>query len=544
MNFSEIQLWPLLAGLGLFLFGMYMLEEALKALAGRSFKKFLRKHTTNPVKAVLSGTLVTAVLQSSSMVSLLVMSFAGAGIIGLSNGIGMILGANLGTTMTGWLVSLIGFKLNIGKVILPFLALGGLGITFLKKETPANFSKFLMGFSLLFLGLNYMKEGFEAFAMHFDFSFLNDKHPFLFILIGLLLAASLHSSSASMMIFLSSLSAEVISLQQAIYLVIGADMGTTITALIATINGNSIRQKVGYSQFFFNLFTMILTLLMMNVYRYIIIDMMGISDPLIALVTFHSTMNAVGILCLLPLIGYFTKFINKMVVHKEDKLARNIMLVNPEESHAAIEALRKEAVEFTREALRLNYTYFNLTPSNNIAKPAYGKEKAYTYIDLKNYESEIAEFYIRILKNTLIESEVTEINAMIEGIRNATLSAKDIKDILHNLDELSASVQDELFEFYQSVRENQKKFYDEVFMEISRIGIYTDDDTVRLREILKSYYHHETETIYQIFSAKKHRDVAIPNLLNMVREINNSNEALLRAIQNVFMAEEVKITST
>jgi phosphate:Na+ symporter len=113
MEFEAVQLWSLLAGLGLFLFGMFMMEESLKTLAGRSFKKFLRKHTTNAIKAVLSGTLVTAILQSSSMVSLLVMSFAGAGIIGLKNGIGMIMGANLGTTLTGWLVSLIGFKLDI-----------------------------------------------------------------------------------------------------------------------------------------------------------------------------------------------------------------------------------------------------------------------------------------------------------------------------------------------------------------------------------------------------------------------------------------------
>ena len=98
---ANIDIWPVLAGLGLFLFGLYMLEEALKHLAGRSFKIFLRKHTNNAVKAVLAGTLFTTVLQSSSMAALLVMSFAGAGIIGLKNGIGIILGANLGTTITG-----------------------------------------------------------------------------------------------------------------------------------------------------------------------------------------------------------------------------------------------------------------------------------------------------------------------------------------------------------------------------------------------------------------------------------------------------------
>jgi phosphate:Na+ symporter len=125
------------------------------------FQKFLRKHTKNRIKAVFAGTLVTAILQSSSMVSLLVMSFAGAGIIGLKNGIGMILGTNLGTTVTGWLVSLIGFKLDIGSFIMPFLAVGGLGIIFFKSEKLSQISKFLMGFSFMFLGLNYMKNGFH-----------------------------------------------------------------------------------------------------------------------------------------------------------------------------------------------------------------------------------------------------------------------------------------------------------------------------------------------------------------------------------------------
>src|SRR5690554_4729642 len=202
MEFSNIQIWEALAGLGLFLFGMFMMEESLKELAGRSFKKFLRKHTNNSVKAVFSGTLITAVLQSSSMLALLVMSFAGAGIIGLKNGIGIILGANLGTTFTGWIVSWLGFKLDIGAVILPFIAIGGLGIIFLKSEKLSNISKMIMGFSFMFLGLNYMKNGFAEFAEHIDFSFIADKHPLLFVAFGVLLSASIQSSSASMMIFL------------------------------------------------------------------------------------------------------------------------------------------------------------------------------------------------------------------------------------------------------------------------------------------------------------------------------------------------------
>ena len=144
-----IKIWVLLAGLALFMFGMRMLEESLRNLAGRSFKKFLRKYTENRIEAVGSGMLVTMVIQSSSMVTLLVMSFAGAGLIGLQNGIGMIMGANLGTTVTGWIVTILGFKLDIGSVILPIVAIGGLGSVFIKKDKPHYLSRFLLGFSFL-----------------------------------------------------------------------------------------------------------------------------------------------------------------------------------------------------------------------------------------------------------------------------------------------------------------------------------------------------------------------------------------------------------
>jgi phosphate:Na+ symporter len=498
-------------------------------LPGRSFKKLLRKHTTNPIKAVLSGTLVTALLQSSSMVSLLVMSFAGAGIIGLSNGIGMILGANLGTTMTGWLVSLIGFKLNIGEVILPFLAVGGLGIIFFKSPRLSNISKLLMGFSIMFLGLNYMKEGFETFAQHIDYSKLANRSSLLFLLFGFLLAASVQSSSAAMMVFLSSLATGMISLHQAVYLVIGADLGTTVTAIIGTLKANSIKKKVGWSQFFFNVFTAISGLTFMKFYLLFITDVLKVSDPLISLVSFHSILNLGGIILLLPVLRYFTSFINKFVSGKEVNLAQKIMLVNPDESHASIEALENESLEFTRKTLEINLSFFNLTSASG------SQNNIRTYNDLKMYENEIVEFYIKLQQTTLMNEEVSKINSIVAAIRNAALSAKDLKDIKHNLDELSSSPQDDLFELYKTIRNNQKNFYDEVSDVLLHKSLHETDDIIRLREILKSFYQNESENLYKLFTAKRHRDIIIPSLLNMVREINNSNEALLRAVNNIFM---------
>ena len=528
MNFQAMQVWSLLAGLGLFLFGMYMMEEALKILAGRSFKVFLRKHTNNSVKAVLSGTLITAILQSSSMVSLLVMSFAGAGIIGLKNGIGIIMGANLGTTVTGWLVTLIGFKLNLGAIILPFLAIGGLGIIFLKTEKLANLSKLLMGFSFMFLGIDYMKNGVAGYAENFDMSFLADKHPLFFLLAGLILSSSIQSSSAAMMIFLSSLAAGMITLHQGFYLVLGGDLGTTITAVIGTINGNSIRKKVGWSQFSFNIFNVSIALLLMNVYIYLLLDVFKISDNLIALVAFHSLLNLAGIFYILPFLKSFTKFIDKVVKHKDTQLAKNLMLVNPHETHAATEALEKECIAFVQRAIQVNSLFFRLSTLKT-------KTAAEAYFELKAHESEVVEFHMMLQQNKLTPEEVTSINNRVATVRNATLSAKDLKDIRHNLDELSNAASQEFYDFYKKIRQNQDHFYQELKTIIAHRSVSSQADIEQLAKVQLTFYQEEVDTLYSFFSKHKETELTIPSLLNMIRKINSSNEALLRATGNLTM---------
>ncbi len=525
MNFSEIEIWPLLAGLGLFLFGMYMLEEALKAMAGRSFKKFLRKHTKNRIKAVFAGTLVTAILQSSSMVSLLVMSFAGAGIIGLKNGIGMILGANLGTTATGWLVSLIGFKLDIGSFILPFIAIGGLGIIFFKSEKLSQISKFLMGFSFMFLGLNYMKNGFELFAEHIDFSYFENANGLLFVLVGALLSASIQSSSAAMMIFLSSLAAGLITVNQGFYLVIGGDLGTTITAIIGTINANTIRKKVGWSQFAFNGITAIIALIFMAAYTYLLFDVFKVSDPLIALVLFHSLFNLTGILLILPFLNLFTKLIDRLVRTKENKKAKHLMLANPQESHAAIEALHLETITFIKEALKVNKLYFNLITEKNTDVDT-------SYFQLKEYESEIVDFYIQLQQNKLEVDEVNRINNLVASVRNATLSSKDLKDVKHNINEIKASATDSFYKFYKKIKENQQKFYEAMEVLLLNEAQMNFSDIEQLGNLQQTMYEGEIKDLYSLFSIKKNAEINISTLLNLIREINNSNEALLRATSN------------
>jgi phosphate:Na+ symporter len=534
MDFSQVQIWFLLAGLGLFLFGMFILEEALKGLVGRSFKLFLRKYTKRPFQAILAGTAATAVLQSSAMVILLVMSLAGAGVIGLESGIGMIMGANLGTTATGWIVSLIGFQFKISSFVFPLIAIGGIGSVFVKNDKWLQIFRFLLGFSLMFLGLDYMKNGFESFAANADLSFLEGKNFLLFILTGAILSAGIQSSSGAMMIFLSSLAAGVITLEQGFYLVIGADVGTTITAIIGTFGGNSIRRKVGWAQFVYNFITAIIGVFLVGLLGAFIKEVVGISEPTIALVMFHSLFNLVGIILTLPFLKYFTKMINKIIPTVEDTKAKYLMLVNPEETVAAIEALEKESVIFIHIAMEVNSPFFNQT-AVKIPEPDEG------YFELKEYEAEVVDFYMKVLQRPLDKSEVNKVNQLNGVFRNATLSAKDLKDVRVNLEALKESGSDHLFDFHKKICENQNKLYGEIRQLLHHIEKISAREIDQLDILQMNYHREETQMLQRIFNESKHRDVDMPSLLNMIREINNSNEALLNSLQH--LTELKKITS-
>ena len=137
---AEFDLWKLLAGLGIFLFGMFLLEDSVKALSGKAFRRIIRLYTNGRLKAIGSGTLSTAILQSSSAVSLMVLAFVGAGVMSIENAIGVIMGSNIGTTFTAWIVATLGFKIKIESFALPFIGIGGIGLIFFRNSSPLIFN--------------------------------------------------------------------------------------------------------------------------------------------------------------------------------------------------------------------------------------------------------------------------------------------------------------------------------------------------------------------------------------------------------------------
>ena len=253
MNFD---FWKLLAGLGIFLFGMVLIEESVRALSGRTFRRIIRQYTDGRLKSIGSGALVTALLQSSSAVSLMVLAFVGAGVMSMENAIGVIMGSNIGTTLTAWIVAVLGFKIKIESFALPFIGIGAIGLILFKGSSkPALISRLCIGFGFLFLGLDYMKGSIENFTQKIDLNRFPDYGLLFYALIGTLITAVMQASAATIAIVLTALNSQLITFDIGVAMVIGANVGTTITVLLGAIGGVQAKKRVALSHLIFNVIT-------------------------------------------------------------------------------------------------------------------------------------------------------------------------------------------------------------------------------------------------------------------------------------------------
>ena len=341
MNFS---LWELLTGLGFFLLGMLQLEKSLSGLGDASLKRIIRKNTRSPIQGVMVGTASTAFLQSSSLVGLITLAFVGAGMLQLKNALGIILGANLGTTFTGWLVATIGFKLELSVYALPMIAVGALGKVFSKTATtPSMYLGLLLGLGFLLFGLDFMKSSILFLRDSVSPELLGNYPLIIYFVIGMSFSALMQSSSTTMIIVLSALQADIIPLTTAAVLAIGADMGTTSTVAIGGIKGSPEKKRVALSHVTFNLVTDVIALALLVPLLGLVTRTIGISNPMYALVAFHSLFNLVGIIIFLPFVNHFATWLNHRFQSQDRSGARFINRVPVNVEDAALSALAQDA---------------------------------------------------------------------------------------------------------------------------------------------------------------------------------------------------------
>ena len=265
-----LQVFTLLGALGMFLYGMNLMSSGLQKAAGERLRGFLSAMTSNPLKGVLTGMGITAVIQSSSATTVMVVSFVNAGLLTLVQAIGVIMGANIGTTITAWMVAFLGFKADISILAIPLMLFGFL-FSNSKKDQRKNIGELIVGFCLLFLGLSFMKESVPDLRQTpevLEFVSTWSSHGFgsvlLFLLFGTILTLVLQSSSATMAITLIMLSMGWIPFGMACAMVLGENIGTTITANIAASIGNTQAKRAAMSHTIFNVFGVLWALILFN----------------------------------------------------------------------------------------------------------------------------------------------------------------------------------------------------------------------------------------------------------------------------------------
>jgi phosphate:Na+ symporter len=534
-----IDIWKILAGIAIFLLGIKFLEESLQQLSGRGFKLFLKKHTSNKIKAIGSGALVTALLQSSSLVSLMVLAFAGAGILTMYNALALILGANLGTTFTGWMIALIGFKLNFEILALPIAGIAGLLFTLTGKNSKLNnWSRFFFGFSFLFIGLGFIKTGIEDYINTIDLTTFQQYPVFIFLLIGFIITSIIQSSSATVAITLSALNAGAISLFDATAIVLGSEIGTTIKLFIAAANGAAVKRRIAIGNFIFNTCGVLVVFILLRPINEFITSVLGIHDQLIALVFFQSLVNIISIILFYPLLKPLGNFLEKRFQSNEDETLF-IHKIPATEPLLALDAMENETKHFLFSVLDFAMHCFE---NKNHLQQQMKFSKKFTehslhgkYEHIKYLHGEIHSFYISLQNKLQQKEELEKLDRLISSVRNSMYAAKNFKDALHDIDQLRNSANDTKFGFYEETKASVSSFFELSMQLLLKNEASTADELAGIYKSVTQGYNHTLKQLYHETTAGHVNEKEITTLLNFNREIYTAYKSVFFAVKDYLL---------
>jgi phosphate:Na+ symporter len=336
----------LLGGVGMFLMGMILLSEGLKGAAGGALRAILQRFSRTPARALISGAVVTALVQSSSATTLTTIGFVSAGLLTFPQAVGLIFGANLGTTSTGWLVSILGFKVDMGLVALPLVGAGAL-LRLLGSGRTSHLGTAVAGFGFIFVGIDILQDGMSGMAESMDPTRLPGASVggrVLLVLAGGAMTVLMQSSSAAVATTLAALHVQGITVEQAAFLVIGQNMGTSVKAILAALGGSVPVRRTAVAHTLFNAVTALTALLLFPLLLRGSEALAGPGDPTVAIAIFHSGFNLLGVAILLPILPTFSAWVERLVPEPVPSLTRNLDPSAAEIPEVGVEAARKSAL--------------------------------------------------------------------------------------------------------------------------------------------------------------------------------------------------------
>lgn len=539
LNLS-IDIWKMFAGVAFFLLAMNFMEDSLRLLAGRRFKLFLKNNTTNKTKGIAGGAIVTGLLQSSSIVNLLVLSMVGAGVVKMENALALMLGSNLGTTLNSWILVTLGFNYNIESIILPVAGITGIGMAFSGNQSKGYlWLKFVFSLAFLFIALSYIKTGMESYVQQTDLSFFNRFPLLVFVLLGVLLTAVVQSSSATIALTLSALNANAITLLVATAIVLGSEIGTTLKLFLASAKGIAVKKRVALGNFLFNLITVTAMFFLLRPVNFLITEIIQLEDHLIALVFFQSFVNLFCIILFYPFLTLFGKFLMKRYQDNDDA-GLFISKEEVNEPELALMALEKATNRFIINVIDYSLDSFHLADEINNKSALYknysGKTLIEKYDRLKHVHGEIHGFSLRLQNSTLEFSTAERLNQLIAANRNIMYAAKNIRDAETDIEQMRNSSNDIKYNFYKQSKEKLAHFYRQIQQILNSKAEMTHFTSLTtLHHTITKGYAETLQLLYKESLAKNVSETEISTLINFNRELYTSFKSLLFGLKDYLL---------
>ena len=443
-----IQVLTLLGALGMFLYGMNLMSAGLQKAAGSKMRNFLTAMTSNPFKGVLSGLGITTVIQSSSATTVMTVGFVNAGLLTLSQAVGVIMGANIGTTVTAWLVSLLGFKADISLFAVPLMAVGFI-LSLAKSDKRRHISELIVGFSLLFLGLSLMKESVpdlretpEVLSFIQNWTSFGFGSVLIFLVFGTVLTLVLQSSSATMALTLIMVNMGWIPFEMGAAMVLGENIGTTITANIAAAVGNANARRAALAHTLFNVFGVCWALILFRPFLTLVgatIGWMGLSNPmeidnsmtmtadesistLYGISMLHTLFNLFNTMILIWFVNLIVRIVTKVIKDKksteEDSVKLKFIDAGPlSTAELAVGQARSEVIHFAEISRRIVEFVRRAVNAKNDKEFEDMRQRLVKYEEISDrIEYEIAQFLNALPEDSISEETRTETKRMYKII--------------------------------------------------------------------------------------------------------------------------------
>ena len=513
-NFTVI-----LSGIAIFIIGMFFMQDGFKQLSGGILEKLLEKFTSNTLYAILTGFLSTSVVQSSTIITLIVVSFLSAELLTLVQAVGIVFGSNIGSTTTAWIVSSLGVDVKISTYAFPMLVFGVV-LRFFKSNGVKGTGNVLLGLGFIFLGISYMKDGFDIMKNSIDLaSYAMEGYLgiIVYILIGILITVVIQSSAATLAIVITALNADSITYVNAIALAIGANVGTTLTTILASFASNENGKRVALIHFLFNLISA--TFITILIYQFIdltdfIAPFLGVSDTNygMKLALFHTIFSVTGVILLTPAISLLVKLSEKLIQKKvssasKPKYLNQSVLSNPD---ASLAALRKEIINLYENCQKAMLHALNIHTTGltrETLKVQLSKELTIIDTDIDEiYQKNLKSLYSEIIKFSSFAQENMfdfQHKKTDELKRAAVLLVevlRDTRDIQRNVNFYLKSKNEYIKEEYNILR----KELAEMLIDINTLALLENDsEQLTQLELIK------TELVHNDLASSEELDALI-----------------------------------